>query len=294
MSTSLANQTPEAVTEYPIYKLKLQRINLTETPAYWKEDTSNPGTRGHEASCIEYECTVCGTSSPELFDDKKLCLNSKCVDFFRQDGNLLSAKDETLVYSKAFLKPTRSFTGDSSKIPDAFQPPPAQDRAGWGSEKAFRMGMVCPDCGCCNSRVHWNFWDCINCGYIYTSRPKPYPLNEVDKETKKHSSRFLRSRQPKHQNFKLDQTTISMDGKFVSRFANTNIGDNDSTITTYMIFNEKKKFLGSVVHERPSHAMLQLSGGSHQLFQEAQTSMEAMRVKRNPCRCVDSMSFCYY
>lgn len=197
--------------------------------------------------------------------------------------------DENLMYSKAFLNPTKSFTGDTSKIPDAFQPPPAQDQAGWGSEKAFRMGMVCPDCGCCNSRVHWNFWDCINCGYIYTSQPKPYPLDEVDKETKKHSNRFLRSKQTKHQTFKLDQTTISMDGSFVSRFANTAVGDNESTITTYMIFNEKHKFLGSVVHERPSHALLQLPGGSHQLFQEAQTCMEAMRVKRNPCRCVDSM-----
>lgn len=29
---------------------------------------------------------------------------------------------------------------------------PANDN-GWGSEKAFRMGMVCPNCGCCNSAV---------------------------------------------------------------------------------------------------------------------------------------------
>lgn len=272
-----------------MYKLKLQRINSAETPACWKKETSSQKLQKPQISCQEHECIQCGKRSPKLFDGKTLCLNRKCEEFFRQDGEKLNAMDKSLKYSQVFLNSTTKFTGDHSRIPVAFQPPPAQDEAGWGSEKAFRMGMVCPDCGCCNSRVHWNFWDCSNCGYIYTSQPKPYPLSEVNKETQKHSNRFLRSKQPKHQIFKADQTTICIEGGFVSRSANTAVEENDSTIITYMIFNEKKQFLGSVVHERPSAAMLQLPGGSNQLFEEAQQSMEAMRLKRNPARCVNSM-----
>lgn len=275
--------------EYPMHKLRLQRVDVTEAPVYWRvEDTSADDDGAASTPNPEYHCPTCGVGSPRAFDGKEICLNSMCNVFFHEDGTQLSASDPTLQYSKTFMNSTTSYTGDCSKIPSGFQPPPANDENGWGSEKAFRMGMVCPECGCCNSRVHWNFWNCINCGYIYKSEPKAYPMTEVNKESTKHNNKFNRRKQPQYQTFKLDQTTISMNGHFVTMFTNTLDQDKDSAITTYMIFNQDREFLGSVVHERPSKATLQMPGGSNELFQEAQKSMEAMKMKRNPCRCVDS------
>lgn len=274
--------------EYPVYKLKLQRVDLAEAPIYWKEEADTLEGQEPSTSRGEYHCETCGVESPRVFRGKELCLNSMCKQFFHEDGKQLSACDRNLQYSKNFISSTKPFTGDGSKIPSGFQPPPTNDENGWGSEKAFRMGMVCPDCGCCNSRAHWNFWNCINCGYIYNSEPKPYPMSEVSKENLKHDGKFLRRKLVQYQTFKLDKTTISMDNHLVSMFTNETDQERDSVITTYMIFNQSRQFLGSVVHERPSEATLQMPGGSDELFQEAQVSMDTMHLKRNPCRCVDS------
>lgn len=274
--------------EYPVHKLKLQRVYVTDAPMYWKGDTGTVEGGATSTPSSEYHCPACGIASPRAFDGKEICLNNMCKAFFHEDGKQLSASDQTLQYSQAFMNSTITYTGDCSKIPSGFQPPPMNDENGWGSEKAFRMGMVCPECGCCNSRVHWNFWDCINCGYIHRSEPRPYPMTEVNKENVKHNNKFLRRKQAQYQIFKLDQTTISMNGYFVAMFTNAMDQDKDSVITTYMIFNQSHQFLGSVVHERPSEATLKMPGGSNELFQEAQESMEAMKMKRNPCRCVDS------
>lgn len=269
--------------EYAVYKVKMQRVDLETTPVYWKDDVDSNGDWDVSTILETFHCQACSVESPRAFEGKKLCLNRECREFFHEDGKSLSARDPNLQYSRAFIKSTKPFTGDIAKAPTGFQPPPVVDKNGWGSEKAFRMGMVCPDCGCCNSRAHWNFWKCINCGYKYTSEPKPYPMSEVHKENKDHC------RKKQLNKAKSDQITISMDDYFVSKFSNAEDPNKDSTITTYMIVNRDKQFLGSVVHERPSKATLQMPGGSDILFQEAQESMDAMKLKRNPARCVDSM-----
>lgn len=293
-STNLEEEASEIepkkpkITEYPVFKLRLQRINSEKMPVYWKEKSKVTQPGDIQPSFPDYKCNICGMTSPKAFDGKSICLRLECRAFFSEDGMKLAAGEKDLQYSKAFLDWIKPFTGDHSKILEAFQPPPVRDQDGWGTEKAFRMGMVCPRCGLCNSRVHYDYWKCGCCGFSYTVSPRPYPMGEINDETRKFTEKFLRSKLPKYQEFKLDHTTISMNSQFVLKFTNNNEADRKSIRTIYMIFDKIGQFGGSVVHERPLATMLEGPGGTHKLFKEIQEAGVVMGFKRYPARCAMS------
>lgn len=285
--------------EYPVFKIMLQKIDPHSQPDYWKGRTPNHNINDTQESFAQYTCEKCGKNSPTAFKDQKsVCLNRDCTEFFTVNG--VQLKRHLLEYEEGFLNWIKPFTGDHTIIPNIAPQPPGKDVGCYGTELRCRTGMVCPDCHHCDSRVFFSYWKCSSCEFVHMAEPEPYPMAEIEKETQDHTRKLLRSKTSAF--FKQDGTTIFMattegeDGVkagsevfnrkgFVEKFSTK---DERSTRTIYMIFDAESNFIGSVVHERPSAALKEALCGAHELWDKIQEPGVTMDFKRNAARCSGS------
>lgn len=284
--------------EYPVFKIMLQKIDPSNQPDYWKGPAPSHNINDTQESFTQYMCEKCSKNSPAAFKDQtSVCLNRDCSEFFTTNG--VQLKRHQLEYDEAFLNWIKPFTGDHTTIPDIAPPPPGKDVGGYGTELRFRTGMVCPNCYHCDSRVFFSYWKCSSCGLIHMAEPEPYPMAEIEKETREHTKKLLNSKTSTF--FKQDGTTIFMATSgdhgvqaenaggnskgFVNKFSTQ---DERSTRIIYMIFDAESNFIGSVVHERPSAALKEALCGAHELWDKIQEPGVTMDFKRNAARCSGS------
>lgn len=140
------------------YKFRFEKIEL-ETKGWWapKGSPLPSPARIFDVRAPFTNCSRCQTTSKQVFQDGWMCLNEKCVDFFTLNG----LTPPNLSYSAEFLN-ERSPWPKSIKL-SSLKPEPLKFDQGNASFNYFRAGwkgMVCPQCGRCNSRVHWARWEC--------------------------------------------------------------------------------------------------------------------------------------
>ncbi|CAN8100564.1 unnamed protein product [Discula destructiva] len=267
--------------QYPVVKLMLQRVDTNVKPTYWKGEYNTPQAHDIQESYAQYTCGDCGKNSPIAFDGPPcICLNHKCKSFFSVDG--VQLQRDLLEYRPGFLHWIKPFSGDESKVPAGIPDVPTMGDGEYGTELRFRTGMVCPKCQHCDSRVWFYKWKCSCCGFAQMAEPEPCPITEIEHETQQHTEKLMKN----SKFFKLDQTTISMETRLVTKFR---LETQNSVRTTYLITEVDGTFGGTIVHERPHAAVLQGSCGANELWNEIQEPGVAQNFKRHPAVCPGSI-----
>ncbi|KAI0066145.1 hypothetical protein BV25DRAFT_1797181 [Artomyces pyxidatus] len=109
------------------------------------------------------ECGRCQQAFPQVYQDAWMCLNPKCAEFFKVNGE--ERVLDNLTYASEFL------ALQPRNIPEVRQsarpPPPPQSNHGIVTTKRFSRGLHCQECGRLSSRYKWEHWECKSCGEIY-------------------------------------------------------------------------------------------------------------------------------
>lgn len=254
----------------------IQRVHTDSKPMYWKGQYDAPQAEDTHQSFENYRCGGCNETSPVNFaGHPALCLNQACNKFF--SINDVSLERKTLEYTPAFLKWNKPFSGDLSQLPASITTAPIKADGEYGTELRFRTGMVCPQCSHCDSRVAFNYWKCLSCGVIQKAEPEPYPMEDINQETKMHTAKLMKS----SPSFKKDKTTISIAKDTVEKFS---IQTQGSTRIVYVFRQIDGTCVGTLVHERPSPATLQGPGGADELLKDIQEPAVAENFKRYAAR----------
>lgn len=126
------------------------------------------------------ECPTCNAIKPQVFVSGWMCLNSKCSDFWSQDGTPAS---ETQEYNPAFLRERTIFDGflpPYAMNPELIQPHATHGQT-FSATKQCWEGIVCKLCGRCNLRRHWDAWTCRTegCTFKYKLPMEVIPASSV-------------------------------------------------------------------------------------------------------------------
>lgn len=148
------------------YKFRFEKIELEKKSWWAPKDSPIPSsarTFGQQTPLTT--CPRCRTTFKQIYSDGWMCLNEKCVEFFTLPNGLTPANPS---YSIEFLNERARWPKSiklSSLKPELLVVD--QGNASFNYSRVSWKGMVCPQCGRCNSRVHWARWDCHskNCTY---------------------------------------------------------------------------------------------------------------------------------
>ncbi|KAF6226736.1 hypothetical protein HO173_012339 [Letharia columbiana] len=119
-------------------------------------------------------CTTCNTSSKEVSTAGWMCLNETCANFSIINGQ---ADQEAPTWNPAFIDERNKWPAHI-KAPLQLKPAPPNGLLNASlmetSLQAWK-GMVCRDCGRCNSRTKWDEWKCETEGCTFEV-PIHYPI----------------------------------------------------------------------------------------------------------------------
>ena len=161
------------------YKFRFEKIELDKKSWWASADSPLPfPVRTFEAQASLAACLRCRFISKEIYRDGWMCLNEHCPSFFTLNGRT----SVNLSYSVEFLN-ERSQWPKSFKL-SSLKPEPLlidPGNATFNYSRASWKGMVCPQCGRCNSRIHWAKWECPtpSCGFSREIQLKSLPYTSV-------------------------------------------------------------------------------------------------------------------
>lgn len=229
-----------------ILRYRFEKLN-TKKVSWWKpKNDVDPIELGSLDPPVQQTCQCCGETSMQVYLNGWMCLQPSCSAFWHiVDGSsigfpkLSHEPDETsLVYDPRFLKQKTPWPTDNTEYPLSFDlsKTSAYAVAGEDTAQAFWSGIVCPECGRCNSRLSWTGWDCANptCGFrlepahslipAATLREPFWPLTEaytMSKDT--HDSHILVSVSFAH-GYRINRYRIpGLDGAITHMIANKTI-----------------------------------------------------------------------
>lgn len=114
---------------------------------------------------------TCQKYSTQVFAHAWMCLEADCTSFWK-DTNGNTAADSELVYNEDFIE-QRSQWPKNVRPTYALRPElPSSDPESASAEGYSRnnwKGIVCPRCGRCICRRHWDAWKCttLGCGFVH-------------------------------------------------------------------------------------------------------------------------------
>lgn len=168
-----------------ILRYRFEKLNL-QKESWWKpENEETVVDLGAMEPLVEQTCDDCGNTSTQIYLNGWMCLQPQCKAFWRiiDDLSLGSYKishepdEASLIYDPRFLKQKTAWPNDDTEYPLAFNAPEISTHAmaGEDTSQAFWSGIVCPDCGKCNSRLGWKGWECSNPSCSFKKEP-PHSL----------------------------------------------------------------------------------------------------------------------
>lgn len=138
--------------------------------SWWASSAGpEPTSIGEQAPPETRTCTHCQIDSQQVYLQGWMCLQPDCSQFWKlESGN--EPQERGLLYDPRFLKQHTPWP--HSSIPQPLRPNPFTlgptpilgDDVSWAAAK----GLVCPQCGRCNSREAWEGWKCGNCDFAYS------------------------------------------------------------------------------------------------------------------------------
>ncbi len=160
---------PENRAGHILYRIRLEKRDLLE-PSWWVPEGSQamPTAEDLDVKALTKVCASCGTESPQIYTEAWYCLDAECnPKGFLSNGSSLAS----FTYHDAFLKSRAPQKLDIKPPFDLIrslpkEDPMIQDQA---SGHGAWMGLRCPKCGRCNSRVEWDAWKCggKGCGFVH-------------------------------------------------------------------------------------------------------------------------------
>ncbi len=160
---------------------RFEKLNLAED-SWWMPPGPSllPQAPDESIHMALASCLYCNQTSEQIYTEAWMCLNEHCPAFWTIDR---APPQGPLVYTDAFLNERRGWAPNRQPpfslrpplpTPDDRDPASAVSRGAW-------KGIVCPDCGRCNSRVEWKHWKCetAGCGFVYTVPFEPFSYRSV-------------------------------------------------------------------------------------------------------------------
>ena len=162
-----------------IMMIRMEKVDLY-SKSWWaaKDSKLLPGAgKITPAKAIRRECFFCGGISPTIFKRGWICLRQTCLAFWTVDGLPIDSLEAS--YDEAFINERTGF--DGFEAPFMTTPKPLDPTVALPVSKQCWKGMVCPKCGRCIQRVHWDGWRCPNnnCDYLHTVPHKVTPSSAL-------------------------------------------------------------------------------------------------------------------
>lgn len=163
-----------------IRRYRFEKLNL-QKESWWRPEKEEPVDLSALEPPHEQTCHRCKEKSPQIYLNGWMCLQDDCNMFWRIINSLSLGSHEpdeaSLIYDPRFLKQKTPWPNDNTEYPLAFNAPEISTHAvaGEDTSQAFWSGMVCPDCGKCNSRLGWTGWKCSNTACSFKKEP-PHSL----------------------------------------------------------------------------------------------------------------------
>lgn len=168
-----------------ILRYRFEKLNMQKESWWRPENEETVVDLGALEPPVEQTCGSCKERSPQIYLNGWMCLQPDCTAFWHiiKDLSLGSYRishepdEASLIYDPRFLKQKTAWPSDNTEYPLAFNAPDISTHAiaGEDTSQAFWSGMVCPDCGKCNSRLSWTGWECSNPQCSFKKEP-PHSL----------------------------------------------------------------------------------------------------------------------
>jgi hypothetical protein len=266
-----------------ILRYRFEKLN-TKKESWWRaeheQDVVELGELGHP---VENRCDCCDTTSPQIYLNGWMCLQSSCGAFWQiVDGSSIGSyrpssepDEESLIYDPRFLKQKTPWMNDDTEYPLSFGVPQVSAYAvsGENTSQGFWSGIVCPDCGKCNSRLCWMGWECSNPTCAYKNQP---PHSIIPALTLRDPFWPLTS------NYTLSRDThaplVSVSVSFAHGYR----------INQYTI----PGLSGSITHMIANRTVVSEPGGPDSMFEELQQTDIGLRRRRMPNGQLKGENYC--
>ncbi|KAH7366647.1 hypothetical protein BKA66DRAFT_536220 [Pyrenochaeta sp. MPI-SDFR-AT-0127] len=150
-----------------IVRYRFEKFNTRQKSWWQPKDIREPLDLGSLQPPVENTCEICGKNSSQVYLNGWMCLKPACKAFWSltaTDGMPYEPDEALLLYDPRFLKQRTPWHNDDHEYPLTSNTAKLSGYSvpGEDTSQAFWLGMVCPQCGCCNSRLDWLGWQCQN------------------------------------------------------------------------------------------------------------------------------------
>jgi len=249
-----------------IWVMRFDKVEVNKASWWYPKDQKPSDPTGYAlpgaVTVPSQMCSgTCKTASDHVFEQGWTCLEATCTKFFEFPANV---DTDHLQYSSDYLRHRKQFkAAELPELPASLPDPVYDGELQFGTEVAFRKGMVCPNCGNCVSRVYWDRWECPTdwkggCGFRHYAKVLDYPLDAVLDETRVQEEKY-RPRTHAFPTIHLEQSMTQVDWA---------IGG--YRVSSYVTCDKDDKALGTISHFQATREICRQQDGPDMIFAEIQ------------------------
>jgi hypothetical protein len=169
-----------------ILRYRFEKLNAGKESWWRAKSIEDPVELGSLPPPISKSCGTCARESLQIYLNGWMCLQPTCGSFWLifpsgpdspRGSEPYEPDEKSLIYDPRFLKSYTPWPNDHHDYPLTSNDAVLSDHAvpGEDTSLAFTRGVVCPQCGRCNSRISWRGWECSNETCTWTRYP-PHTL----------------------------------------------------------------------------------------------------------------------
>ncbi|KAH8886697.1 hypothetical protein GQ53DRAFT_599597, partial [Thozetella sp. PMI_491] len=268
-----------------VFKIRFKKVDKNKVSWWAPPESDFDGLiwdqfRAGFPPCNIQTCASCGKPSKEIYSAGWTCLHHDCPTHFHfvQDNTDISK----LKYSNSFLAERSQFDTTTAPLRPSI---PSLLEDYHGTEKLFRKGIVCPDCGLCSSRIYWNRWTCervqhgnlTGCGNFQLATPmKVYPKEALRADVDKFQQRMNLRR--KSNNLDANFLAANLNGACIQSVRSITLGGYQGH--QFFLPDQQGKIIGSVTVFAATANINSRVGGPDEMWQDI--SEADLGLRRNP------------